>query len=61
MFDIENGYHGYPEYMMAENNLMSWQGETLEFVSKRIAGILLETRSVSIATPTYNFKPIKCK
>ena len=34
--------------IMAENNLMSWQGETLEFVSKRIAGILLQTKSVSI-------------
>ena len=31
-----------------EQNLAAWEGETLEFVSKRIAGILLQTKKVSI-------------
>ena len=34
--------------MTAPNMATSWQGETLEFVSKRIAGILLDARKVSI-------------
>ena len=48
MYNVETGYHVSQEPVMAENNLMSWQGETLEFVSKRIAGILLQTKCVSI-------------